>query len=143
MVPFTGDAPLFHSLIRGDIQIALVPTSVVKEHLEAKSLRALGISTTARSARLPDLPTIAEQGLAGFEMRGWMGLFLPKGTAREIVDRYWRETKATLAMPDMQARLATLEVEPVGSTPEEFEQLFRADLERFARVIKEAGIPQQ
>ena len=143
MVPFTGDAPLFHSLIRGDIEIALVPTSVVKEHLEAGSLRAIGISTPQRSTLLPDLPTIAEQGLAGFEMRGWMGLFVPKGTSADIVDRLWRETQAILATADMKTRLAKLEVEPVGSSPEAFDQLYRADRERFARIIKEAGIPLQ
>jgi len=143
MVPFTGDAPLFHALIRGDIEIALVPTSATKEHIRSGAVRALGVSTPQRIPSFPDLPTIAEQNVPGFEMRGWMGLFVPKGTARDIIDRFYRETTVALAAAGFQQRLLALELEPVGSTPEQFDEVYRADRERFARIIKEAGIPLQ
>lgn len=143
MVPFTGDAPLFHALFRGDIQMALLPTSITKEHIVAGAVRAVGISTARRSPVLPTVVPLAEQGLPGFDVRGWMGLFAPKGTPAEIVERYWQETRRALAMPDFTARLATFELEPVGSSPAEFEAVYRADRQRFATVIKEAGIPLQ
>ena len=107
------------------------------------SVRALGISTAKRSVSLPDIVPLAEQGLAGFDVRGWMGLFAPKGTAPEIVERFWKETVTALGTPDMKSRMATFELEPVGSSPDEFEKVFRADRAKFAAVIKEAGIPLQ
>lgn len=143
MVPFRGDAPLFQSLFRNDIQLALVPSSITKQHIESGAVTALGISTTKRSPALPNVPTIAEQGMPGFEMRGWMGLFLPKGTPDAIVQKLYRETKKAVDTPEMQKRFATVELEPVASSPAEFEKLYRADREKFAKVIKEANIPQQ
>ena len=143
MVPFRGDAPLFQSLLTGDIEIALVPTSAAKPQMEAGSVRAIGITTAKRSPTLPDVPTIAEQGLPNFIVSGWMGLFLPAGTPREIVERYWRESRSALEAPDMRERLATMELQPVGSSPEEFDAVYLADRARFAKVIKEANIPLQ
>ncbi|MDH7796545.1 MULTISPECIES: tripartite tricarboxylate transporter substrate binding protein [unclassified Beijerinckia] len=143
MVPFRGDAPLFQSLLTGDIEIALVPTSATKPHIESGAVRAIGITTAQRTPSMPDVPTIAEQGLPNFIVAGWMGLFLPAKTPRAIVDRYWREAKTTLEAPDMKERLATMELQPVGNTPEEFDKVYFDDRARFARVIKEANIPQQ
>ena len=143
MVPFTGDAPLFHALFRSDIQLALLPTSITKEHILSGAVRAVGISTRSRSPVLPDVAPLAEQGLPGFDVRGWMGLFVPKGTPADIVERYWKETTVALASADLKARLPTLELEPVGSSPAEFEVVYRADRQRFAEVIRTAGIPLQ
>ena len=143
MVPFTGDAPLFLSLFRNDIQMAMVPVSITKEHITGGAVRAVGVTTLKRLASLPDVPTLDEQGLKGFEMRGWMGLFVPKGTPAPIVDRLYRETKKALDAADLRQRLVGLEIEPMGTTPAEFDKVFRQDLERFARIIKDANIPQQ
>jgi tripartite-type tricarboxylate transporter receptor subunit TctC len=143
MVPFRGDAPLFQSLLTGDIEIALVPTSAAKPQIEAGSVAAIGITTAKRSPTLPDVPTIAEQGLPDFIVSGWMGLFLPTGTPKDIVERYWLETRSAIEAPDMVERLATMELQPVGSSPREFDAVYYADRERFAKVIKEANIPLQ
>jgi len=143
MVPFRGDAPLFQSLLTGDIQIALVPTSAAKPQIEAGAVVPIGITTAKRSPTLPDIPTIAEQGLPDFVISGWMGLFLPAGTPHEIVERYWLETRTAIEAPDMIERLATMELQPVGSSPQEFDAVYLADRARFAKVIKEANIPLQ
>lgn len=143
MVPFRGDAPLFQSLLSGDIEIALVPTSAAKPHIESGAVRAIGITTAQRTPSMPDVPTIAEQGLPNFIVAGWMGLFLPAHTPRAIVERYWQETRAAIAASDIQSRLATMELLPVGNSPEEFDKVYRDDRARFARVIKEANIPLQ
>jgi tripartite-type tricarboxylate transporter receptor subunit TctC len=143
MVPFRGDAPLFQSLLTGDIEIALVPTSAAKPQIEAGAVNAIGITTAKRSPTLPNVPTIAEQGLPDFIVAGWMGLFLPTGTPNDIVERYWLETRSAIETPDMQERLATMELQPVGSAPKDFDAVYFADRERFARIIKEANIPLQ
>ena len=143
MVPFRGDAPLFQSLLTGDIEIALVPTSAAKPQIEAGAVVPIGITTAKRSPTLPNVPTIAEQGLPDFIVAGWMGLFLPTGTPNDIVERYWLETRSAIETPDMQERLATMELQPVGSAPKEFDAVYFADRERFARIIKEANIPLQ
>ena len=143
MVPFTGDAPLFHSLFRSDVQMGLLPVSITKEHIASGMVRAIGVATPKRLATLPDVPTLQEQGLTGYESRGWMGLFAPKGTPREVIDRVHKETKTALANTEFARRLEGLQLEPVGSTPEEFDAVYRADRERFSRVVREANIPQQ
>jgi len=143
MVPFRGDAPLFQSLLTGDIEIALVPTSAAKPQIEAGAVVPIGITTAKRSPTLPNVPTIAEQGLPDFIVAGWMGLFLPTGTPNDIVERYWLETRSAIETPDMQERLATMELQPVGSAPKDFDAVYFADRERFARIIKEANIPLQ
>lgn len=143
MVPFRGDAPLFQSLFRNDVQIALVPSSITKQHIASGAVRALGITTAKRSPTLPNVPTIAEQGMPGFENRGWMGLFLPKGTPDAIVQKLYLETKKAIETDAINKKFAVFELEPVASTPAAFEKLYRADREKFARIIKEANIPLQ
>jgi tripartite-type tricarboxylate transporter receptor subunit TctC len=140
MVPFQGDAPLFQSLFRNDIQLALVPSSITKQHVESGAVRAIGISTLQRSPKLPDVPTLSEGGLKDFEMRGWMGLFFPKGTPQDLVNKLAAETKKAVDSPDMRQRFSEMELEPVGSTPEEFEKLYRADRVKFEKVVKDAKI---
>lgn len=143
MVPFQGDAPLFQSLFRNDVQVALVPSSITKQHIESGAVRALGITTLQRSPALPNVPTIAEQGFPGFENRGWMGLFLPKGTPQAIVNKLAAEAKRVVEAPDIRQRFADMELDPIGSTPDEFEKVYRADRVKFEKIVKEAKIPQR
>ena len=140
MVPFQGDAQLFQSLFRNDIQIALVPSSITKPHIDAGAVRAIGITTLDRSPTLPNVPTIAEQGLPGFVNRGWMALFFPKGTPDDIVRKLYLETKKAVESDDMKKRFAEMELDPVGSSPEEFEKLYRADRIKFEKIVKDAKI---
>lgn len=143
MVPFRGDAPLLQAMISGDVQLAVVPAPAARPHIASGSLRALGVSTLKRIPTMPDVPSLAEQGVKDFDLQGWMGIFAPRGIPREIVMRMVATGKQALAAPDMQPKLAALDLVPIGSSPEEFEALWRADRERFARVVKDANIPKQ
>jgi tripartite-type tricarboxylate transporter receptor subunit TctC len=142
-IPYRGDAPLNTALIAGEVHLAVVPFSTAKPHVEAGRLRALGIACAKRSPALPDVPTIAESGLAGCESSSWQGWFVPAHTPREIVALLQREAAKALDAPDVRVRLDATANAPVASTPEEFAAMFKADLEKFTKVIKDAKIPLQ
>jgi tripartite-type tricarboxylate transporter receptor subunit TctC len=89
------------------------------------------------------VPTVAEQGVAGFASSSWQGFFVPAHTPREIVAVIQQTTSKVLALPDVRERLKLFGSEPVGSTPDEFEERFRADIAKFAQIVREARIPQQ
>jgi tripartite-type tricarboxylate transporter receptor subunit TctC len=141
-VPYRGDAPLNAALITGEIQAAVVPMATVLPHLESGMIKALAIGGAKRSPALPNVPTVAE-AIPGFESTSWQGLFVPAGTPRDIVLTIQRETAKALKLPDVVARLKTGGNEGVGSTPEEFDARFRADIVKFAKIIKDANIPTQ
>jgi tripartite-type tricarboxylate transporter receptor subunit TctC len=119
-VPYRGDALLNPALIAGEIDIAIVPIGTIVPLIEGGQLRALAVNSARRSAVLPDVPTVSEAAIPGFEAAGWQGYFLPAGTPREIVERIRREAAAAIALPDTQARLRAMGNDPVASTPEEF-----------------------
>ena len=143
MVPFRGDAPLFSAMLGSELQVAVVPMITARPHIDSGAVRAIGVTTAQRVAALPDVPTIAEQGLPGFELAGWMGLFVPAGTPRPIIDRLYRESKIAIEAPDLASRLANLALTPVASTPAEFDRVYKADREKFERIIRDARIPLQ
>jgi tripartite-type tricarboxylate transporter receptor subunit TctC len=142
-VPYRGDAPLLTALLAGEVPMAITPLATTRPHVEAGKLRALAVTGAARSPALPNVPTVAEQGVAGFNSASWQGFFVPAHTPREIVALIQQETKKALAAPDVLERLKTFGAEPVGSTPEEFENRFRADIAAFAQIVRDARIPQQ
>ena len=142
-VPYKGDAAIFPALITGEIHVAVVPMATTLPHVAAGTLRALAVAGAKRSAALPDVPTIAEGGLAGFESSSWQGWFVPASTPRETVAIIQRGAAKALTAPDLLERLRVTGNEPVGSTPEEFAARFRADLAKFAKIVKEAHIPTQ
>jgi tripartite-type tricarboxylate transporter receptor subunit TctC len=142
-VPYRGDALLNPALIAGEIDVAIVPIGTIVPLIEGGQLRALAVNSARRSAVLPDIPTVSEAAIPGFESAGWQGYFVPTGTPREIVARIQREAVAALAHPDTQARLKAMGNEPVVSTPDEFNVKFRADVAKFQQVVREAGIPLQ
>jgi tripartite-type tricarboxylate transporter receptor subunit TctC len=142
-IPYRGDAPLNTALIAGEVHLAIVPFATAKANIEAGKLRALGIAGAKRSPAMPDLPTIAEGGLPGFESSSWQGWFVPANTPRDIVLRIQREAAKALNAPDVRSRLEATANEVVGSTPEEFAARFKTDLEKFAKVVKDANIPLQ
>jgi tripartite-type tricarboxylate transporter receptor subunit TctC len=106
-------------------------------------LRALAVTGAGRCAALPQVPTIAEAGLAGFASSSWQGFFVPARTPRAVVELIQRETANALQAPDVRDRLKALSYEPVGSTPAEFAAFFKSELQKFAAVVKDAHIPQQ
>jgi tripartite-type tricarboxylate transporter receptor subunit TctC len=142
-IPYRGDAPLNTALIAGEVHLAVVPFATAKPNIESGVLRGLGIAGSQRSPSLPDVPTIAESGVAGFESSSWQGWFMPAGTPPEIIALIQREAAKALKMPDVRARLDATANEVVGSTPAAFALQYKTDLARFAKVVKDAGIPQQ
>jgi tripartite-type tricarboxylate transporter receptor subunit TctC len=142
-VPYKGDAAIFPALITGEIQVAIVPMATTLPQVAAGTLRALAVAGGERAAALPDVPTVAESGIVGFESSSWQGWFVPAGTPREVVAIIQRSAKAALAAPDVLERLRATGNEAVGSAPEEFEQRFKTDLAKFAKIVREAHIPVQ
>jgi tripartite-type tricarboxylate transporter receptor subunit TctC len=142
-VPYRGDALLNPALIAGEIDIAIVPIGTIVPLIGGGQLRALAVNSAKRSNVLPEVPTVAETAVAGFEAAGWQGYFVPAGTPREIVERIQREAAAAIALPDTQARLKAMGNDPVASTTDEFNVKFRADVSKFQQVVREAGIPPQ
>ena len=142
-VPYRGDAPLNTALIAGEVHLAVVPFATAKPHVEAGRLRALAIPGAKRSPALPQVPTIAESGLPGFESSSWQGWFVPANTPGEIVALIQREAAKALNAPDVRERLEATANEVVASTPEAFAAVFKNDLAKFAKVVKDAKIPLQ
>ena len=140
-VPFRGDAPLNVALIAGQVEVAVLPFATSRGNIEAGKLRGLAVTNARRTPALPDLPTIGET-IPGFESSSWQGFFVRSGTPPEIVKRIQTETAKALAAPDLRARQAVAANEIVGSTPEEFAAVFKADMAKFARIIEEAKIPK-
>jgi tripartite-type tricarboxylate transporter receptor subunit TctC len=142
-IPYRGDAPLNTALIAGEVHLAVVPFATAKPNIESGKLRALGIAGAKRSPSLPDVPTIAESGVPGFESGSWQGWFVPAGTPPAVIALIQREAAKALQMPEVRARMDATANEVVGSTPEQFAVRYQADLAQFAKVVKNAGIPLQ
>jgi len=139
MVHYKGNAPALTDLMGGHIMLnfGTVPASI--GHVRNGKLRALGVASSKRLHALPDVPTIAET-VPGFEMMAWQGLFVPAKTPRPIVEKLQKAVAEALTQAPVQKRLAEEGAEPVGSTPEQFDKVFRDDLVRWAKLIKERNI---
>ncbi len=142
-VPYKGDAPLSTALMAGEVDVAVVPLATSVQNIRAGRIKALAVTGTRRIASLPEVPTVAESGIPGFDSTSWQGLFAPSGTPRVIVERLQREIAKAVLAPDVRERLTGLGGEIVASTPEEFDAKFRSDLAMFARIVRDARIPLQ
>jgi tripartite-type tricarboxylate transporter receptor subunit TctC len=138
-VPYRGSVPMLVDLLSGRVQLAFdnLPASI--EHIRSGKLRALAVTTTARSGALSDVPALAET-LPGFESSAWIGIAAPKGTPTEIVDKLNNEINAALADARIKARFAELSGAVLGGTRAEFAQLIADETEKWGRVIRAANI---
>ena len=139
-VPYKGVGNAVTDLLGGQVQVMVAPTQAVMGHVKSGKLRALAVTGAKRSPSAPELPTMAEAGVPGYESVGWFGLMAPAGTSREIVLTLNREINRILQMPDVKARLLELGAEPANTTPEQFLEFIRSDNAKWARLIKERGI---
>ena len=139
--PYKGSGPALTDLMGGHIAFMFDPINTSSQHVRAGKLKALGVGTSKRVKALPDIPTIDEQGLKGFEAVTWIGLLAPAGTPREIVTRMQREIAKVLQIPEVQERLASAGAEPVGSTPEEFDAYVKSEVQKWGEVIRKAKVP--
>jgi tripartite-type tricarboxylate transporter receptor subunit TctC len=138
-VPYKGSGQAVTDLLGGTVPMAMPGAAAMAKHIKAGKLRALATTGTQRAAQLPDVPTLAESGFAGYAAYVWMGLLAPQGTPRPIVDKLQAELKATLATPEVTAYMHEAGIESVGSTPAEMEAYLREERDRWARIVKETG----
>jgi tripartite-type tricarboxylate transporter receptor subunit TctC len=139
-VPYKGNAPTLVDLLGGQVSMTFGIAHQFLAPVKAGRLRAIAVTTAKRTAFAPDLPTIAEAGLPGYEISAWQGILAPAGTAADIVDRLQREIARILRLPDVMDKLTNEGAEPVASTPEAFGEYLKAELARWARVGQAAGI---
>ncbi len=140
-VPYKGGGPMAASVVAGESHWAIAPAAALMGHVKAGRMRALAITSKARSPLLPDLPTIAESGVPGYEFNSWNGFFAPKGTPRPVIKTWHATIQKALAAPDVKTQYANQGLVPAGSaSPEEFDKYFRADYDRLAKLVKVAGI---
>jgi len=139
-VPYKGPVPGLIDLVAGRVQLMATSTSTALPQVRNGRLRALGVTTAKRAAGLPDIPTVAETGLPGYESVTWFGFMAPAATPKEIVARLNKEIVAMLVQPDIKERFAREGAEVVAGTPEEFGAYVRAEAAKWAKVVKAAGI---
>jgi tripartite-type tricarboxylate transporter receptor subunit TctC len=140
-VPYKGGGPMAAAVVGGEAQWVIAPAASLVGQIKGGRLRALGLTSKTRSPLMPDLPTIEEAGVPGYEYTSWNALFAPKGTPRAIVRTLFATVTKVLADPDLKQQYANQGLAPLGSeSPEEFGRFFRADYDRVARLVKLAGI---
>lgn len=142
-VAYKGGPPAVTDLVGGHVSLMFNSLPAVLPLVKAERLRALAVASAKRAPTLPELPTFTEAGLAGFEAGSWYGVLAPAGTPREAIAKLHAETVRMLAMPDIRQKLASEGAEAIGNTPEEFAAQIQRDMARWARVAREAKIPQQ
>jgi tripartite-type tricarboxylate transporter receptor subunit TctC len=142
-VPYKGGAELAKAMLGGEIHFAIdgIPANVPL--IKAGTLTALATTGLQRTPALPDVPTLHELGVTGFEVRPWNGLSVPKGTPRAVVDKIQRDTREVLQNPAVRAQLLALGQEVIGTTPEEFVETIRRDTAKYGPVVKELGLKVQ
>jgi tripartite-type tricarboxylate transporter receptor subunit TctC len=139
-VPYKGVGNAVTDLLGGQVQVMVAPTQAVTGHVKSGKLRGLGVTGSKRTPSLPDLPTLAEAGVPGYEAVGWFGLMAPAGTPREVVTTLNREVNRILQLADVKARLLELGAEPAALSPEQFLGFIRSDNAKWDKLIKERGI---
>jgi tripartite-type tricarboxylate transporter receptor subunit TctC len=142
-VTYKGTPQAITAIVSGETSVSFPATSAVIPHARTGKLRALAVTTPRRSAMAPDLPTVAESGLPGYDVTTWYGLMFPAGTSKEIVARMNGAGASALANATVKERFATTDLEPRSSTPDEFGSYIRAEIAKWAKVIKASGIPPE
>ncbi|SKA01408.1 Tripartite-type tricarboxylate transporter, receptor component TctC [Enhydrobacter aerosaccus] len=139
-VPYKGGAPALADLMAGQVQFMIENVPGTLPFVKDGKLRALAITSTTRSALVPDLPTMQEAGVKNYEMIGWNGLFAPKATPAEILARIGSELRTVLAGPEIKQQMAKLGADPGGDSPEHFAAFVKAESDRWGKIIRDKGI---
>ncbi len=138
-VPYKGSAPMVTDLLGGHVQVAFDNVPNVVTQVKAGKLRALAITSPARDPALPDIPTVAEAGVPGYEVGVWFGMVAPAATPPDVLAKLNAELNRILAMPDVKQKFADQGVNPAGGPPERFAEHIRTQIEKWGRVVKESG----
>ncbi|HUP94405.1 MAG TPA: tripartite tricarboxylate transporter substrate binding protein [Burkholderiales bacterium] len=139
-VPYKGSAGVLADVMAGQIQLAMDNIPVYLPQAKAGKIRALAVSSPKRAPAAPDIPTVAEAGVPGFEALSWFGLLAPAKTPKVIVDKLAAETQRILKLPDVHERIVALGAQPVGGTPQEYAAFIRSEITKWQKVIRDAGV---
>jgi tripartite-type tricarboxylate transporter receptor subunit TctC len=139
-VPYKSGPGALNDLMSGQLSFYLGGIPINLPMIKARKVKPLGTSGLKRSPQLPNVPTISEAGLPGFEVNVWYGLFAPRGTAPKVIDKIASDVNRLLNTPEMRERFTALGVEAEGTTPAEFKAYFRDDMEKWRKVVRAAGV---
>ena len=139
-VPYKGGGPALIDLIAGNIQLSFATAASAITHIQSGKVRALAVTTAKRSAFAPDLPTVSEAGLKGYEVNNWNGFFVPAGTPRALINRLNHELAAALTAPDVKDFLFKQGIDTAPGTPEQFARYMKSEHAKWTKVIKAAGL---
>jgi tripartite-type tricarboxylate transporter receptor subunit TctC len=139
-IPYKGGAPATSALLGGEVSMYIDTPTGSLGMIKAGKVKVLAVASKTRTPLLPDVPTAAEAGLPGYELRVWYGFFAPAKTPRTIVQKLYNEFRTALASPDIQSRFTTLGTETVDMPPDEFTRVFHGDLQRWAKFVRETGL---
>ncbi len=142
-VPYKGGGPALNDLLGGQVSMSFVVLQTALPHMASGRLRALAVTSATRTPFAPELPTVAESGLPGYDVFSWYGTLAPAGTPPEIIKRWNVEISKILAMPDVQEKLTGLGMEGKGGSPQQFDQFLRSDWKTWDKLIKSLGIRVQ
>ncbi|HET7033334.1 MAG TPA: tripartite tricarboxylate transporter substrate-binding protein, partial [Casimicrobiaceae bacterium] len=138
-IPYKGGAPATQALLAGDTQFMFDNLANAMPQVKAGKLKALAVTTAERSKLAPDLPTMAEAGLPGFDISTWFGLFAPAGTPKDVIARWNIEVTKILNSPEMREKLIAQGAEPSPTTPEQFAAFVKSEIPKYAKIIKASG----
>jgi tripartite-type tricarboxylate transporter receptor subunit TctC len=139
-IPYKGSGLILPDLISGQVQLSFQSPAVALPHIKSGRIKAVAVSGMTRVPALPQVPTIAESGLPGYDVQAWFGIVAPAGTPRDIIAKIATDVGRTLALPEFRERLAENGMKPFVSTPEQFVALIKADSAKYAKIIKDANI---
>jgi tripartite-type tricarboxylate transporter receptor subunit TctC len=139
-VPYKGAGPMMQDLLAGQVDMAFDGMGTSAAQIKGGKLRPLAVTTKTRSPLVPEVPTMQEMGLNGYEVTTWYALWAPKGTPKEATDRMYAETVKTLQAPELKEIWSVQGATAGGQTPEEFAKFIRAEIEKWGKVVKDAGI---
>ena len=142
-VPYRGDAGSITALLAGDVPFIIAPPTAVLTNIKAGKLKAIAATGPQRWAGLPDVPTVAEQGVPGYDVRSWAGLMAPAGTPKSVIDKLNAETLKTLQLPHVKTRLEEMGGDVRGSTPDEMKNMVAFETQKWIQVVNNAKIPKQ
>jgi tripartite-type tricarboxylate transporter receptor subunit TctC len=139
-VPYKGASPVVTDLMGGQIQLAFIPPMVVLPQIKAGRVKAIAYTGETRLPELGQVPTFAESGMPGFDVKAWLGFFVPPLTPKEIIDKLSTEIAKIVAMPDIKESLARQGMEPFAAPPDKFAAVIRADIAKWGDIIKTANV---
>jgi len=138
-VPYKGSAPLLTDVLAGRVDMTFDSYTVYEEHIRSGRARALAVTSRTRLSALPDIPTLAEAGLAGYDVSNWLGVMAPAQTPKAVIDTLNAALVRAMATPELRKQLTQLGIEPASSSPQEFAQLLRAEIPKWRDIVKQSG----